>query len=113
MSDLTYELINGKEAMNAWYDGTEVLVRWLGNPTWYNLDEDATLEDFKDSGNAFRIKPKTIMLNGVEVPSPFKPKDDGTSTVYHQVLIQVTVLIRIKYLVSMTLIGQKMKLNKL
>lgn len=70
------ELISGKDAINNWYDGIETEIRFLGNMKWYPIDTDeVSLDDFKDSGNSFRIKPITIKLNGVEVPAPFKPKE--------------------------------------
>lgn len=30
----------------------------------------------KDTSFKFRLKPRTITINGIEVPAPFKPKDD-------------------------------------
>lgn len=68
-------LISGKEALNNWYDGIETEVQFLGNMNWYPLNTDeVSLNDFKDSGNKFRLKPRTITLNGIEVPAPFEPK---------------------------------------
>ena len=72
------ELISGKEALIAlangeeveckndvtgmdWSDATGLLVRSFFDPThmW-----------------GFRLKPRTITINGIEVPAPFEPKLD-------------------------------------
>ena len=72
------ELISGKEALIAlandqeveckndvtgmdWSDATGLLVRSFFDPThmW-----------------GFRLKPRTITINGIEVPAPFEPKKD-------------------------------------
>ena len=74
------ELISGKEALIAlangeeveckndvtgmdWSDATGLLVRSFFDPThmW-----------------GFRLKPRTITINGIEVPAPFEPKDGDT-----------------------------------
>ena len=71
------KLISGKEALIAlangkeveckndvtgmdWSDATGLLVRSFFDPThmW-----------------GFRLKPRTITINGIEVPAPFEPKD--------------------------------------
>ena len=71
------ELISGKEALIAlangedveckndvtgmdWSDATGLLVRAFFDPThmW-----------------GFRLKPRTITINGIEVPAPFEPKE--------------------------------------
>ena len=71
------ELISGKEALIAlangeeveckndvtgmdWSDATGLLVRSFFDPThmW-----------------GFRLKPRTIIINGIEVPAPFEPKE--------------------------------------
>lgn len=73
------ELISGKEALIAlangedveckndvtrvdWCDATGLLVKSFFDPThmW-----------------EFRLKPRTITLNGIEVPAPFEPREDG------------------------------------
>ncbi|MER1952456.1 MAG: hypothetical protein ABS863_00465 [Aerococcus urinaeequi] len=70
------ELISGKEALNNWYDDIDTEIQFLGNIKWYNIsDSDVTLEDFKDSGNKFRLKTRTITINNIEVPAPFEPKE--------------------------------------
>ncbi|HHW53795.1 MAG TPA: hypothetical protein GXX13_11555 [Acinetobacter towneri] len=71
-------LISGKEALIALANGQEVLWR---------TKTDAEVKCFKKqtpdlevvlSGNCdyrFWIKPRTITINGIEVPAPFEPKD--------------------------------------
>ena len=71
------ELISGKEALNNWYDNIGTEIQFLGNIEWYDINStEVSLEDFKDSGNKFRVKPNTININGIEVPAPFEPKED-------------------------------------
>ena len=63
-------LISGKEAFNAWYDGVEVQVIYLYQDwkilkfPYYGIDV------FKSSDHTFRIKPKTAVLNGMEIEIP-------------------------------------------
>ena len=70
------ELISGKEALIAICDGIDVEHRMVGvsefgdNPkTKYLL-----LDNFLNGSFEFRLKPRTITINGVEVPAPFEPK---------------------------------------
>ena len=68
------KLISGKEAAIAWLDGLEIQVRHLEkkwddfSPYYYGL------EVFKSESHSFRLKPRTITINGIEVPAPFEPK---------------------------------------
>ena len=75
------ELINGKEALIALVNGEEVeyfdtretfkSIGWTdakGMQAWLFIQST-------DGLYKFRIKPKTILLNGIEVPAPFEPKD--------------------------------------
>ena len=68
------ELISNKEAFNAWIDGIAVEIFDESN-CWHPLHRDHGLCVF-DSGDRikFRLKPRTITINGIEVPAPFKPK---------------------------------------
>lgn len=68
------ELISGKEALIALANGEVVEVLYLGNIQWYEVSMAEPLLTFKESGNNFRLKPRTITLNGIEVPAPFVPK---------------------------------------
>jgi hypothetical protein len=76
------KLISGKEALIALANGDNVeskkigLVKrddisWLDTPKTRQL----TVLDFISGQWHFRLKPKTITINGIEVPAPFKPKD--------------------------------------
>ena len=79
------ELISGKEAYFAIGDGKTVQKKFRENPygkfgDWEDLDpSDFYLYGMlRDSGNDpqfnFRLKQKTITINGIEVPAPFEPK---------------------------------------
>ena len=74
------ELISGKEALIALANGEEVECK--NNVTGMDWC-DATgllVKSFFDPTHMweFRLKPRTITLNGIEVPAPFKPKDGDT-----------------------------------
>ena len=67
-------LISGKEALIAIANGEEVEFK-CGGMSWTNLDaKQQPLEILIDKNVSFRLKSKTIMLNGIEVPKPFVPK---------------------------------------
>lgn len=72
------ELISGKEALIALASGEEVefkdgMDKWENIKDYMNLD----LSMFLTSPHwmNFRLKPRTITINGIEVPAPFKPKE--------------------------------------
>lgn len=75
------KLISGKEALIALANGEEV----QGNigSEWVDItvDQKLSIKSFiietNDYGDAvkFRLKPRTITLNGIEVPAPFEPKE--------------------------------------
>lgn len=71
------ELISGKEALIDLANGGEV--EYLNN---FNQLDSATCAiptmDILDDKYKFRLKPRTIMINGVEVPTPSKPKIGDT-----------------------------------
>lgn len=78
------ELISGKEALIALANGECVQKRssqWVGD-RWMEITsiEPFNLNCFLSGVNRngenieFRLKPKTITLNGIEVPAPFEPK---------------------------------------
>ena len=66
------ELISDKEAKLAWAEGATVQVA-IGPDRFRTLVSSDDLGIF-DRGNYFRLKPRTITLNGIEVPAPFEPK---------------------------------------
>jgi len=68
------ELISRKEAKLAWAEGATVQVA-IGPDRFRTLVSSDDLGIF-DRGNYFRLKPRTITINGIEVPAPFEPKED-------------------------------------
>ena len=67
------ELISGKEALIALANGDEV--ENFNGSTWWSVDESWEVGAFL-SDRKFRLKPRTITINGIKAPAPFKPKDD-------------------------------------
>ncbi|WP_026470077.1 hypothetical protein [Alkanindiges illinoisensis] len=67
------------EYLKAWADGQEVEVkRDEHGSCWRDVPKTASLSAFESDMNEFRIKPKTININGFEVPEPVrKPLDSG------------------------------------
>ena len=67
------KLISGKEALIALANGEEV--EYLYGTEWESVTGNQILitaitgDKFK-----FRLKPRTITINGVEVPAPFEPQ---------------------------------------
>ena len=86
------KLISGKEALIALANGEEIeacVTYRLKKDEWHWFDaknltvneiEAMETEGDPDGENiraiAFRLKPRTITINGIEVPAPFEPKDD-------------------------------------
>lgn len=70
------KLISGKEALIALANGEDV--QWsVGNGHWIDATHENSIELYLDADGAygFRLKPRTITINGIEVPAPFEPKD--------------------------------------
>ena len=73
------ELISGKEAFDAAYNGDAAQWRWTGKEVeWRELKGETafSINELKDGVCEFRLKPRTITLNGIDVPAPFDPKED-------------------------------------
>ena len=69
------ELISGKDALIALANGEEVECRAY-EKNWINANnKHHPLCLIFDDSFQFRLKPRTIMINGIEVPAPFEPKD--------------------------------------
>ena len=66
------ELISGKEALIALANGEEVEFN-QGSHGWVDC-LCLNVEQILGSMFQMRLKPRTIKINGVEVPAPFKPK---------------------------------------
>lgn len=69
------ELISGKEALIALANGEEVEWRHPERD-WFKAPQcNMRTQDFFSGVYQFRLKPRTITINGIEVPAPFKPKE--------------------------------------
>lgn len=65
-------LINGKEALIALANGEEVQIE--SNKQWVSVENCQVYQFlYKNCDYKFRIKPRTITINGIEVPAPFEP----------------------------------------
>ena len=67
------KLISGKEALIALANGEEVELQATGDMNWYDSTQWTVGELLCFKGR-FRLKPRTISINGIEVPAPFEPK---------------------------------------
>ncbi|NWK74077.1 hypothetical protein HYG93_07210 [Acinetobacter sp. SwsAc6] len=67
-------LISGKEALIALANGEEVELQVVGDMNWHDSTQWTVGELLCFTGK-FRLKPRTITINGIEVPAPFEPKD--------------------------------------
>ena len=67
------KLISGKEALIALANGEKVQI-WNGN-IWLGVEGDYQIDVFLKTERKFRLKPRTISINGIEVPAPFEPKN--------------------------------------
>lgn len=67
------KLISGKDALIALANGEEVQ-QWNGTIFW-DIDMRWQVSVFFQNERKFRLKPRTISINGIEVPAPFKPKE--------------------------------------
>ena len=78
------KLISGKEAWIALYDGFDIQIRLKDvKRGWLTIKHDSlTLSDIKSEHYEFRLKPRTITINGIEVPAPFEPKDGEDCRAY-------------------------------
>lgn len=66
------ELISGKEALIALSNGEEVQIKCVKDDEWYDSKLWTVGELLRWQGE-FRLKPRTITINGIEVPAPFEP----------------------------------------
>jgi hypothetical protein len=70
-------LISGKEALIALANGEDVQISHKHatlKKEWHDLYGTLMLSAFDSDIYEFRLKPRTITLNGIEVPAPFEPK---------------------------------------
>lgn len=68
------ELINADAALRELLCGKKVERCYKSE--WSDLTADDPIDVFFTS-ESFRLKPRTITLNGIEVPAPFETKEDG------------------------------------
>ena len=74
------ELINGKEAKLVWANGEQLQIsNTIVGEDFYDMDDSkTTLNIFDLDFYKFRLKPRTITLNNIEIPAPFEPKEGET-----------------------------------
>ena len=75
-------LISGKEAKLAWANGEELEFYSPDLDVWFGLNDEPFMSDVFDT-RPMRLKPKTITLNGIEVPATFEPKVGDDCKCYH------------------------------
>ena len=68
------ELISGKEALIALANGDVVEYYEKSKDEWFEIRGNTFVSVF-DNRDKFRLKPRTITINGIEVPAPFEPKE--------------------------------------
>ena len=66
-------LISGKEALIALANGEQV--EFFYRDVWDSIGEMIVIDHFISDKFKFRLKPRTITINGIEVPAPFEPKE--------------------------------------
>jgi hypothetical protein len=71
------ELISKQEAKLAWANGKKLqIANTIVGEDFYDIDDsNTTLNIFDLDFYQFRLKPRTITINGIEVPAPFEPKE--------------------------------------
>lgn len=66
-------MMTGKEALIALANGEDVEVRFKSVPDagWYNVGTTKiqSIQKILEGGDEFRLKPRTISINGIEVPA--------------------------------------------
>ena len=67
-------LISSNEAKLAWANGENVEFYSEDLGKWFSLNDDVFLSDVFDT-RKLRLKPRTVTINGIEVPAPFEPKE--------------------------------------
>ena len=79
------ELISGKEAKLAWANGKKLqIANKIVGEDFYDIDDsNTTLNIFDLDFYQFRLKPRTITINGIEVPAPFEPKEGEDCRCYY------------------------------
>ena len=68
------KLISGKEALIALANGEEVEYKGEESKDWNYDTEQLVFSWIKHDHYQFRLKPRTITINDIEVPVPFEPE---------------------------------------
>ena len=84
------ELLSGKEAKLAWANGKKLqIANTIVGEDFYDIDDSNTMLNIFDLDfYKFRLKPRTITLNNIEVPAPFEPKKGDK---YYHISIQTSL----------------------
>ena len=69
------KLISGKEALIALANGEEVEYQVVENRNVWNKVSSMAVNLILSNNFKFRLKPRTITLNGIEMPAPFEPEE--------------------------------------
>lgn len=67
-------LLTPQQAKLAWANGESLQIREAGSTEWKLLTGEYMLMVFDYDRYELRLKPRTITLNGIEIPAPFEPK---------------------------------------
>ena len=70
------KLISNTEAKLAWAKREQLQVAHITMKDWDELTDNYMLSVFDNDSYIFRIKPRTILINGIEIPAPFTSQDD-------------------------------------
>jgi len=73
--------ISREQAKQAWVNGEKLEAMYNDlkeENTWFSIIDSDPLSTFDRDDIEFRIKPRTISINNIEVPAPFKPKYEDT-----------------------------------
>jgi len=86
------ELISGKDVVLALLEGKDLLwkkTEWEDDEkepvhkSMWNIEELLTGKTVGGEVVEFYLKPRTIAINGIEVPAPFEPKDGDDFRIYY------------------------------
>ena len=74
-------LLSNNEAKLAWAKGKQLQVVHVAMKEWDDLDDTYSLAVFDSDKYIFRLKPRTVLINGIEVPCN-KNKHDKDDVVW-------------------------------
>ena len=69
------KLISGKEALITWVNKIPLEYTSDALGEWFDVNNSNTLGIFERSDFKFRLKPRTITINGIEMPAPAEDED--------------------------------------